>query len=654
MYLQKKPPVSVQTSVAGLDALFLAQKTAESKSPAWEVLDKRFAANIAAISVTRAAEMYYTLLFTTGDRDAKNVTVEQNQEQIPLLLLFMATVSSVLGLPNNASTNRQLLYVRAMGEYASQKGVNIPADQRYAFEMARKITWKAYNLNKFGVDRWSPFAADSYKKTAEISAIATAVASGKFKYFEKRMNDMANPYNTWFGKFVDVYGVIPNFNYDLLTKTNTVLRSQFSVGVLSAPTINALVSARKALNLNGDLSLLLAARVGSGVYTARFAALVAAVNKTLGFSAGNKKNIATATSDVLKVLRFIETSAPQSNLGKLVPIWFDWSKSSYKSLNSADTNRIASQLGAKGGPAKVGDAILVLFKAPFTGFAAPKLTTAPIASVVKRVDSALVPKPASTPAPKPGQSSTTAAAKTNIAASSKGVPAAIVAKVAAKQIKTFATKVRTQLVVNTQKLAEQKAAQVAALKTAQDAQVIAQAKVESAPTPTLVEAAKVEAQAAAQAVETATKAVETTTTQIAETEQAIAQVDTAATTAAEAEKVAETAPTPEAVDAAAKAASEAATAATTAAAAVLPPEEVAGAAKEAVVETKVEAATVAAETGDTTLSKAVEAVAESGVVKDAVKEGAEVAADMKKAAGGSTLALVFGGAALAFFLFRKK
>ena len=105
----------------------------------------------------------------------------------------------------------------------------------------------------------------------------------------------------------------------------------------------------------------------------------------------------------------------------------------------------------------------------------------------------------------------------------------------------------------------------------------------------------------------------------------------------------------EAVAQAAAAAAAAASAATEAAADVLPADVVAQATTEATDEVAADAAA----SGDPATVKAAEAVTDSGIIKDAVVEGTALAVEAKQAAGGSTLALLLGGAALLFLITRK-
>ena len=66
-----------------------------------------------------------------------------------------------------------------------------------------------------------------------------------------------------------------------------------------------------------------------------------------------------------------------------------------------------------------------------------------------------------------------------------------------------------------------------------------------------------------------------------------------------------------------------------------------------------EVAADAVASGDPATIKATEAATDSGIIKDAVVEGAALAVEAKKAAGGSSLAVLLGGAAVLYFILRR-
>jgi len=638
MYTYSNSPVSSMmisaNGFSGLGAAAPAPAYTAAAGPAWEKLDAVYPQLIVGL-----LQLQPKLAFTLNFQGSAKSWESDQAAQMPTLLNLIFSVDKVLGF-QKSDLARSFLYLRAMGEYAEKTAV--PADQARAFDLVKKIVWKFETPT--GSRDWSPLIRKN--KTVEISRVAGAVARGDFKKFKDFFQQFKDNTNTAYGNAESIYGYSASALERGLNTSGIGLTPAFFKPILIG---NTWVPARGGFAPTPTYF--------TGARSAKFAALHFAVNQALS-SAG-----------VFFALRYLQlTLGNKSELGVALNKWLDFSKAAkqYKDLSPADSARVAAVVQKAGGPAKVEAAILRLYRLPFkpvlpdvskaavkAGAAVIKAAT-PTASTVK---AAAAVKP---------EAAKTAAAKTLIAAASKGVKPALVAKIAAKQTKFFSTSLRQKLVVQTATLVDQKKTQEAILAKAQQDQTVAQAKVEAAPTPAAAEAAKVEVQAATQAVEQAQTAVAETTSKVEATEQAITQVDTAAAAAATAEqtaaKAAEAPPpaTPEAAaetaaatEDAAKAASEAAAAATAAAATVLPPETVAEAAKESVEAVKSEAAQTAASTGDATEAKAVEAVAEAGIVKEAVKEGAAVAEDVKKAAGGSTLALLVGGAALAYLLFRK-
>ena len=610
MYFQKKPVRQPSVTVfSGVGATSRASGT-----PAWRTLDSVFPPIFADLTRLQQSELFFTLNFVGGSKSWQT----DQLAQMPLLSMLLRTVSQVLGL-SGASTSRQLLYLRAMAEYAEKTPV--AADQNDAFVYVKGIVWK-FETSTSGINRgtkWSPFVKKN--KTAEIGAVAAAVAQGKFKDFQKKLAANIALLDAWFGSFLDVYSTTANFNQKLLSDTGTGLTPAFFNPILAGTRVVGPFKATFPQFITGGRS-------------AAFAALVAAVNKIVGLAPGDKR-IGTATSDVLQVLRYVQVAAPQSKLGRSVASWFIWANSRYKNLRTEDTARIASQLERVGGPAKAGDTILATFNAPrpvVVPASALKTPTAAVQQVAKTVSAE--PKgpfwweqPAA--AAKTAPVAVSAAGRTQVAAAAKGVKPALVVKIAAKQTATLTGKLRGQLVRQTATLIDQKRIQEKAL-------VVAQTAAAAAPTDPAAQAA----------VATAQEAVAATTAQVQATEQAIATVDTAA---AVANTAIATPDAPAATDAAAAAVAAATSEATKAATEVLPADTVADAAKQA----SAEVAADAAASGEPETIKAAEAVAESGIVKDAVVEGAALAVEAKKAAGGSSLAVLLGGAAVLYFILRR-
>jgi hypothetical protein len=599
----------------------------------WQTLDNVFPPQLAKNQLLQETELFYTLNFVGGSKS----WLTDQAAQHPILLALMVTVNKILGL-NNPSPQRSVLMLRAMAEYA--ENTKVPADQQDVFSLVKGIVWK-YEIP---YARWSPFVKKA--KTAEISQVAAAVAQGKFKDFKRLYTAFVSANSPWFGNFLDLYGATASHNEKLLATTNTVTTAGAPKGPFSGKSgffwpivrgqrfVTTMVKApTRAYPEPVQTSVPV---LFTGSRSAHFAALTAAVNKTLGLAPAIKF-IGSATSDVLKALRYLQISAPSSNIGKFVTASFDWTNSRYKNLRSEDTIRIASQVASVGGPAKAGDAILALtnqsFVPPTTTSQAA--TTDKVAAVVKTSAEPKGPfwweQAASTAKTAPVSSS--AAGRIRIAAASKGVSASLVSKITARQTSALGRKLRNQLVVKTATLINLQKVQQTALANAQAAAA-------AAPTDPAAQAA----------VETAQAAVIETTAQVQATEQAIAQVDTAvavANTAADAAAV--PAATDEAVAQAAAAAAAAASAATEAAADVLPADVVAQAATEATDEVAADAAA----SDDPATVKAAEAATDSGIIKDAVVEGTALAVEAKQAAGGSTLALLLGGAALLFLITRK-
>ena len=605
MYFQKKPVRQPSVTVfSGVGATSRASGT-----PAWRTLDSVFPPIFADLTRLQQSELFFTLNFVGGSKSWQT----DQLAQMPLLSMLLRTVSQVLGL-SGASTARQLLYLRAMAEYAEKTPV--AADQNDAFVYVKGIVWK-FETSTTGTE-WSPFVKKN--KTAEIGAVAAAVAQGKFKDFQKKLAANIALQDAWFGSFLDVYSTTANFNEKLLSDTGTGLTPAF---------FNPILAGTRVGPLNAPFPQFI-----TGGRSAAFAALVAAVNKIVGLAPGDKR-IGTATSDVLKVLRYVQVAAPQSTLGRFVASWFIWANSRYKNLRTEDTARIASQLERVGGPAKAGDTILATFNAPrpvAVPASALKTPTAAVQQVAKTVSAE--PKgpfwweqPAA--AAKTAPVAVSAAGRTQVAAAAKGVKPALVVKIAAKQTATLTGKLRGQLVRQTATLIDQKRIQEKAL-------VVAQTAAAAAPTDSAAQAA----------VATAQEAVAATTAQVQATEQAIATVDTAA---AVANTAIATPDAPAATDAAAAAVAAAASEATKAATEVLPADTVADAAKQA----SAEVAADAVASGDPATIKATEAATDSGIIKDAVVEGAALAVEAKKAAGGSSLAVLLGGAAVLYFILRR-
>jgi hypothetical protein len=604
MYFQKKPVR--QPSVTVFSGVGAAPTTS---TPAWRTLDSVFPPIFADLTRLQQSELFFTLNFVGGSKSWQT----DQLAQMPLLSMLLRTVSQVLGL-SGASTSRQLLYLRAMAEYAEKTPV--AADQNDAFVYSKGIVWK-FETSTTGT-KWSPFVKKN--KTAEIGAVAAAVAQGKFKDFQKKLAANIALQDAWFGSFLDVYSTTANFNQKLLSDTGTGLTPAF---------FNPILAGTRVGPLNAPFPQFI-----TGGRSAAFAALVAAVNKIVGLAPGDKR-IGTATSDVLKVLRYVQVAAPQSTLGRFVASWFIWANSRYKNLRTEDTARIASQLERVGGPAKAGDTILAAFNAPLpvvVPASALKTPTAAVQQVAKTVSAE--PKgpfwweqPAA--AAKTAPVAVSAAGRTQVAAAAKGVKPALVVKIAAKQTATLTGKLRGQLVRQTATLIDQKRIQEKAL-------VVAQTAAAAAPTDPAAQAA----------VATAQEAVAVTTAQVQATEQAIATVDTAA---AVANTAIATPDAPAATDAAAAAVAAATSEATKAATEVLPADTVADAAKQA----SAEVAADAVASGDPATIKATEAATDSGIIKDAVVEGAALAVEARKAAGGSSLAVLLGGAAVLYFILRR-
>jgi len=573
----------------------------------WQMLDNVFPAQLAKNQYLQDTELFYTLNFVGG---SKSWLTDQTAQQ-PIMLALMVTVNKILGL-NNPSPQRSVLMLRALAEYA--ENTKVPADQQDVFSLVKGIVWKS----EVPYTRWSPFVKKA--KTAEISQVAAAVAQGKFKDFKRLYTTFVAANSPWFGNFWDLYGATASHNEQLLATTNTVTTINFF-----RPILRGLRFVTVPAQTSVPVSF-------TGSRSAHFAALTAAVNKTLGLAPAIKF-IGSATSDVLKALRYLQISAPSSNIGKFVTASFDWTNSRYKNLRSEDTIRIAAQVASAGGPAKAGDSILVLTNQPFVypTTASQSATTDKVAAVVKTSAEPKGPfwwEQAAATA-KTAPVSVSAPGRVQVVAASKGVKPALVVKVAAKQTSALTRKLRDKLVVRTATLIDQKRIQEKAL-------VVAQTAAAAAPADPAVQAAVVAAQ----------EAVVSTTAQVQATEQAIAAVDTAA---AVANTAIATPDAPAAADAAAAAVADAASDATKAATEVLPADAVADAAQQA----SAEVAADAAASGDPATVKAAEAAAESGIIKDAVVEGAALAAEAKQAAGGSSLALLLGGAALLFFLTRK-
>lgn len=111
MYFQKKPVRQPSVTVfSGVGATNPASGT-----PAWRTLDSVFPPIFADLTRLQQSELFFTLNFVGGGKSWQT----DQLAQMPLLSMLLRTVSQVLRL-SGASTSRQLLYMRAMAEYAEK------------------------------------------------------------------------------------------------------------------------------------------------------------------------------------------------------------------------------------------------------------------------------------------------------------------------------------------------------------------------------------------------------------------------------------------------------------------------------------------------------------------------------------------------------